>query len=74
MDTALFPAPMGEGVAATFEVRPLYGSRDLALTESITRLNELDKLNRPYRFTHTSKRTPCTSRFSSTRPSPTCQK
>ena len=65
---------MSEGVAATIEVRLLYGTRDFAKTESITRLRELDKLNRPYRFTHTSKRTPCTSRFSSTRPSPTCRK
>ena len=41
-----FPAPMGESVAATIEVRPLYETRDFAQTESITRLRELDKVSK----------------------------
>ena len=65
---------MSEGVAATIEVRLLYGTRDFAKTESITRLRELDKVSWSYQFTHTSRRTPCASRSSSTCPSPTCRK
>ena len=41
-----FPAPMGEGVAATIEVRPLYELDDFAQTESLTRLRELDQVSR----------------------------
>ena len=41
-----FPAPMGAGVAATIEVRPLYETHDFPQTESITRLRELDRVSK----------------------------
>lgn len=41
-----FPAPMGEGVAATIEVRPLYELDDFAQTESVTRLRALDQVSK----------------------------
>lgn len=37
-----FPAPMGAGVEATIELRPLYEIDDFAQTESIDRLRALD--------------------------------
>jgi hypothetical protein len=37
-----FPAPMGAGVEATIEVRPLYELDDFPQTESIARLREID--------------------------------
>ena len=37
-----FPAPMGRGVEATIEVRPLYEIDDFPQTESVVRLRELD--------------------------------
>lgn len=41
-----FPAPMGAGVAATIEVRPLYELDDFPQTESIARLRELDHVSK----------------------------
>ena len=40
-----FPAPMGRGVEATIEVRPLYEIDDFPQTESIARLRELDRIS-----------------------------
>jgi hypothetical protein len=37
-----FPPPMGRGVEATIEVRPLYEIDDFPQTESVVRLRELD--------------------------------
>jgi hypothetical protein len=39
-----FPAPMGRGIEATIEVRPLYESADFPQTESVARLRELDRV------------------------------
>ena len=41
-----FPAPMGEGVEATIELRPLYELDDFPQTESIERLRALDRISR----------------------------
>ena len=41
-----FPAPMGVGVEATIELRPLYELDDFAQTESILRLRELDHISK----------------------------
>lgn len=41
-----FPAPMGAGVEATIELRPLYELDDFAQTESIARLRELDQVSK----------------------------
>ena len=41
-----FPAPMGAGVEATIEVRPLYEIDDFPQTESIERLRALDKISK----------------------------
>lgn len=41
-----FPAPMGAGVEATIELRPLYEIDDFPQTESITRLRELDRVSK----------------------------
>ena len=41
-----FPAPMGAGVEATIEVRPLYEIDDFPATESITRLRELEHVSK----------------------------
>ncbi len=41
-----FPAPLGAGVAATIEVRPLYELEDFPQTESVTRLRELDHVGK----------------------------
>lgn len=40
-----FPAPMGAGIEATIELRPLYDIDDFPQTESITRLRELDRVS-----------------------------
>ena len=39
-----FPAPMGRGIEATIEVRPLYEIDDFPQTESVARLRELDRV------------------------------
>jgi hypothetical protein len=41
-----FPAPMGAGVEATIEVRPLYEMSDFPQTESIERLRALDHVGK----------------------------
>ncbi len=41
-----FPAPMGRGVEATIEVRPLYEIDDFPQTESIERLRALDRVDK----------------------------
>ena len=41
-----FPAPMGAGVEATIEVRPLYEIDDFPQTESVGRLRALDKISK----------------------------
>ena len=41
-----FPAPMGAGVEATIELRPLYELDDFAQTESIERLRALDRISK----------------------------
>jgi hypothetical protein len=41
-----FPAPMGAGVEATIEVRPLYEMSDFPQTESIERLRALDHVSK----------------------------
>lgn len=41
-----FPAPMGAGVEATIEVRPLYELDELPQTGSIDRLRRIDALGR----------------------------
>lgn len=41
-----FPAPMGEGVEAVIELRPLYEIDDFPQTESVGRLRELDHVSK----------------------------
>ena len=41
-----FPAPMGAGVEATIELRPLYEMDDFPQTESIERLRALDHVSK----------------------------
>ena len=41
-----FPAPMGEGVEATIELRPLYELEDFPQTESLERLRAIDGVSR----------------------------
>ncbi len=41
-----FPAPMGAGVEATIELRPLYELDDFPQTESIARLRALDRVGK----------------------------
>ncbi len=41
-----FPAPMGAGVEATIELRPLYEMDDFPQTESIGRLRALDNVSK----------------------------
>ena len=41
-----FPAPMGEGVEATIELRPLYELEDFPQTESLERLRAIDGVGR----------------------------
>lgn len=41
-----FPAPMGAGVAATIELRPMYELEDFPQTDSINRLRALDHVSR----------------------------
>jgi len=40
------PAPMGAGVEATIEVRPLYEPDDPPQTEAVTRLREIDHVGK----------------------------